>query len=337
MEEINLNQNQNSNQSEKKQINLSKKKIIAIVVAVILVISIIVTGFALFGKRKMNGELGNLSNMGLASSGDGAVFYNKYEDGIVKVKGFDEFQITDETAYGINVIGEDVYYLSVSDPSNIAIKKVKTNGNELRTIKNVKTSISKIYVADGFIYYATNDTQAGIAKLSVDGSKETVITASEIADFEVIDGKIYFSNKMGVMYKMNTNGSELTKIELDFTIKEFQVKDDYIYYFDEAEKHLCKVKDDGTDNKVVSEYVNSATFNITKNKIYFFDKENKKIARIDMNGGNYKEIVSVSTNNTKINVIDDTIYYLDASTNESKIYQMYRVKTNGGKAKSIEY
>ena len=335
MEEINL--NQNSTKPEKNKLNLSKKKIIAIIVAVILIISIIITVFILVGKRKMNGELGNLSNLGLAASGDGAVFYNKYEDGIVKVKGFDEFQITDETAYGINVIGEDVYYLCVNDPSNIAIKRVKTNGNELRTIKNVKTSISKIYVADGYIYYATNDVQDGIAKLSIDGSKETVITASEIADFEVIDGKIYFSNKMGIMYKMNTNGSELTKVELDFVIKEFQIKDDYIYYFDEDNKNLSRVKDDGSVKEVVSEYVNSATFNISKNKIYFFDKENKKIASVDMNGGNYKEIVSISTNNTKINVIDDVIYYLDASTNESKIYQMYRVKTNGGKAKSIEY
>lgn len=313
------------------------KKVIAIIVAVILIISILITMFAIFGKRKINRELGNLSNMGLAASGDGAVFYNKYEDGIVKVKGFEEFQITNETAYGINVIGEDVYFLSVGDTSNINIKKVKTNGNELKTIKTVKTSISKIYVVDNYIYYATNETQDGIAKLSVDGTQETVITASEIQDFEVIDGKIYFSDKMGNMYKMNMNGGELEKIEIDYNVKEFQIKDDYIYYFNEANRNLCRVKDDGSNNEVVSEYVNSATFNITDNKIYFFDKDAKKIASVNLNGGNYKEIVSISTNNTKINVIDDTIYYLDASENESKIYQMYRIKTNGGTAKSIEY
>ena len=299
--------------------------------------SIVITMIAIFGKRKINGELGNLSNMGLAASGDGAVFYNKYEEGIVKVKGFEEFQITNETAYGINVVGDDVYFLSVGDTSNIAIKKVKTNGNELKTIKTVKTSISKIYVLDNYIYYATNELQDGIAKMKLDGSEERIITASDISDFEVIDGKIYFSNKSGIMYKMNTEGAELNKIDLDATVNNFQIKDSYIYYFNEDDKKLYKVKDDGTDTSIVSEYVNSSTFNITKNKIYFFDKENKKIASVDMNGGNYKEIVSVSTNNTKINVIGDTIYYLDASTNESKIYQMYRVKTNGGKAKSIEY
>jgi len=324
-------------EEEKKNFSLSKKQIIAIIIAVILIISIIVMGFAIFGKKKINGELGNLSNMGLAASGDGAVFYNKYEEGIVKVKGFEEYQITNETAYGINVVGDDVYFLSVGDTNNISIKKVKTNGNEVQTIKTVKTSISKIYVVDNFIYYATNEMQEGIAKLAIDGSHETIITASEIADFEVINGKIYFTNKMGIMYKMNTNGTELQKIEIDFSIKNFQIKDDYIYYFSEETNNLCKVKDDGTDQKVVSEYVNSDTFNITKNKIYFFDKAAKKIASVDLNGGNYKEIVGISTNNTKINVIDDTIYYLDASNSESKIYQMYRVKTNGGNAKSIEY
>ena len=136
---------------------------------------------------------------------------------------------------------------------------------------------------------------------------------------------------------MNMNGGELEKIEIDYNVKEFQIKDDYIYYFNEANRNLCRVKDDGSNNEVVSEYVNSATFNITDNKIYFFDKDAKKIASVNLNCGNYKEIVSISTNNTKINVIDDTIYYLDASENESKIYQMYRIKTNGGTAKSIEY
>jgi hypothetical protein len=320
----------------KKKVKLNKKKF-AIIIAVILIISIIITMIAIFGKTKINGELGNISNMGLAASGDGAIFYNKYEDGIVKVKGFEEFQITNETAYGINVIGDDIYFLSVGDTSNINIKKVKTNGDGLTTIKSVKTSISKIYVVDNYIYYATNGIQDGIAKLTLDGSDEKIITASEIQDFEVIDGKIYFSNKMGAMYKMNTNGTELTKIELDYTMKEFQIKDDYIYYFNEDSKNLCRVKDDGTDSSVVSEYVNSSTFNITKNKIYFFDKEAKKIASVNLDGGNYKEIVDIATNNTKINVIDDVIYYLDASTNESKIYQMYRVKTNGSSTKSIEY
>ena len=93
----------------------------------------------------------------------------------------------------------------------------------------------------------------------------------------------------------------------------------------------------GEESTVVSEYVNSNIYNITNNKIYFFDVNAKKIASVNLNGQNYKEIVGISTNKTRINVVGDTIYYLDASKSESKIYQMYRIKTNGGSAKSIEY
>lgn len=323
-------------ESTKKK-NKFNKKIIVVIIIAILLVSIIITINAIKGKKSNNNEIGNISNMGLAASGEEGIFYNKYEEGIVKVKGFEEFQITNETAYSINVIGDDIYYLSIGDTSNINIRRVKSNGSELTTIKTIKTSISKIYVVDNYIYYATNENEDGIAKLTLDGKEEKIITNSEIKDFQVINNMIYFSNSVGNLYKMTTNGTELEKISVQYAIKEFQVRDEWIYYFNENEKNLCKVSVFGEDTAVVSEYINSNIYNITKNKIYFFDVEAKKIASVNLNGGNYKEIVSVSTNKTKINVVEDTIYYLDASNNEAKIYQMYRIKTNGKSAKSIEY
>lgn len=322
--------------TNKKKLKLNKK-ILAIIIVIVLVGAIIVTANLINGKQNSNEELGNISNMGLAASSSEGVFYNKYEDGIVKVKGLEEFQITNETAYSINAVGEDIYYLSVGDTSNINIRKVKDNGSGLTTIKTVKTSISKIYVVDNYIYYATNENEDGIAKITLDGTQETVITNSEIKDFQVIDNMIYFTNTIGEIFKMNTNGVELEKISTEHYIKDFQVKDEWIYYFNEETNNLCKVKVTGEGTAVASEYINSEIYNVTKNKIYFFDAEAKKIASVDLAGGNYKEIVSVSTNKTKINVVNDMIYYLDASKDEAKIYQMYRIKTNGGSAKTIEY
>ena len=324
-------------ENQKKTFKFNKKTIAIIIISIILLISIIITINIIQGKNNTLNELGNISNMGLAASGEDSIFYNKYEKGIVKVKGFEEFQITNDTAYSINVVGDDIYYLSIGDTSNINIKKVKSNGSGLEIIKTIKTSISKIYVVGNYIYYATNENQDGIAKLALDGSKETIITSSEIRDFEVIDNTIYFTNTVGNMYKMNTSGTELEKINTEYDIKYFQVKDNWIYYFNEENKNLCKAKIDGEETTVVSEYVNSDTYNITQDKIYFFDAEAKKIASVNLNGQNYKEIVSISTNKTKINVVGDMIYYLDASNSESKIYQMYRVKTNGNVAKTIEY
>lgn len=325
-------------EKQKKIFKVSKKMLIIGIIAVILIVMLIITFSVINSKRNNNAELGNISNMGLAASNDEAVFYNKYEEGIVKVKGLEETQITNETAYSISVIGDDIYYLSVEDTSNIAIKKVKTNGSGITTIKTIHTSISKFYIENNYIYYATNDNNGGISKLTLDGKDEKLIISSEIRDFEVIDGKVYYSNKTGDLYVTTTSGVESQKITPERTnIKEFQVKDGWIYYYDEENKCLCKAKIDGTNNSILSQYVNSNIFNIAKDRIYFFDEENKKIASVNFDGDNYKEIVPIATNKTKINVVGDTIYYLDASNNESKIYQMYRIKTNGGEAKTIKY
>lgn len=325
-------------ENKEKTLKMNKKMIIAAVVAVILIIMIIITFKVISGRKRTNSELGNISNMGLAASNDEGVFYNKYEDGIVKVKGTDELQITNETAYAINLVGDDVYYLSVGDTSNIAIKKVKTNGSGMAVIKTVRTSISKMYIESNSIYYATNDNNGGIAKMNLDGSDERVIISSEVRDFEVVDGKVYYSNKTGDLYVATTTGIEALKITPEgVSIKEFQVKDDWIYYYNETENALYRVKTDGSNNQLFSQYVNSNIYNVSKDKIYFFDEVNKKIASIGFDGNGYKEIVNISTNKTRINVVGDTIYYLDASHNESKIYQMYRIKTNGGNAKTIEY
>lgn len=323
-------------ENQKKKIN--KKVIIFAVVIIALIIMLTITFSAVNGKKKTKLELGNISNMGLAASNDQGVFYNKYEEGIVKVKGGEESQITNETAYSINLNGDDIYYISVNDTSNIAIKKVKTNGSGMTTIKTIHTSISKIYLENNYIYYATNDNGGGISKMKLDGSDEKVIISNAIKDFEVVEEKVYYSDKLGDLYFAKTTGIEAQRITPENKyIKEFQVKDDWIYYYNEDEKNLCKVKIDGTDNQIVSNAVNSNIYNVAKDGIYFFDEANKKIAYINFKGDNYKEIVPISTNKTKINIVGDTIYYLDASTNASKIYQMYRIKTNGSKAKVIEY
>ena len=323
---------------EKKESKISKKKIIAIIISIILIFMIVITFSVIRSKKKTNSELGNISNMGLAAIGNEGVFYNKFEDGIIKVKNGKESQITNETAYSITLVEDDIYYLTINESNNITIKKVKTNGSGMATIKSINTSISKIYIDSTSIYYATNSNTPGIAKMELDGSNERTILAGEIQDFEVVEGKIYYTTKLGDLYVATTNGTDVAKITpKDTAIKEIQVSGDWIYYFKEDEKHSYRLRNDGTENKLFSQYVNSNIFNLAKDNIYFFDIENKKIASINYNGEKYKEIVAVSTNKTKINVVDDTIYYLDASNNESKIYQMYRVKTNGGNAPKIEY
>ena len=243
---------------------------------------------------------GNLSNMGLATFDDGNVYYNRYEKGIVKYKGNKEYLITDETAYSINVVGNDIYYLTVSDNNSIDIKTVKTNGDSLRKIKSIYTSVSKIYVQDGYIYYATNKDIDGIARINIETNEETIITTANIQDFQVLEDTIYFTDNINHIYKMALAGVEVKRISEDLRVKQFQILGKWIYFLDEDNGTLNKVRLDGTDKAVVTDKIKNNNYNVTSKKIYFFDAENKKICSINLKGNDFKELVTIKTNNTKI-------------------------------------
>ena len=77
---------------------------------------------------------------------------------------------------------------------------------------------------------------------------------------------------------------------------------------------------------------------IKKDICYFYDSENSNISSIGINGKNLKIITEIKTNKTRINLTTNgQIYYLDATSGDNNIYQMYRIGTNGGKLKEIKY
>ena len=114
----------------KEKINI---KIVFILIVTIISVIGIIKLINIFSKEKVGG---NFANMGLAVEKDNIIYYNKYEKGIVKVKSGKEYQITDETAYSMNIVDDVIYYLTISDMNTIDIKSVETNGNNLKKIKN---------------------------------------------------------------------------------------------------------------------------------------------------------------------------------------------------------
>ena len=107
---------------------------------------------------KQSDANGNSANMGLVCQKDGVVYYNKYEKGIFALKNGQETQLTSETAYSLNIFENKIYYITVADFNNIIIKSVDINGENGKAIATIYTSISKIYVTQNAIYYATNET-----------------------------------------------------------------------------------------------------------------------------------------------------------------------------------
>lgn len=311
------------------------KKAVALIVAIVIIAFCTVAITINSNNKNNKGDVnGNLSNLGLVTESDGVVFYNKYENGIVKVKGNKEYQITNETAYSMQVVDDYIYYLTKGESNKLLIKKVKTNGDKLSTEKEIQTSISKFFVVDNAIYYVN---QSGISKIMCDTKEENLICQDKVEDFAVDNNTIYYTDDFGYLYSMNLGGTD-KKTLLNDEITEFQVYDGWIYYYKQSENYLSKINIDGSENDTVTDKVNSYIFNIYKGKIYFYDSEKSNISCIGINGKNLEVITKIKTNKTRINLTSNgDIYYLDASNGENNIYQMYRIGTNGRKLNEIKY
>ena len=320
------------------KLKLNKRRIIVLIVLAIIclliLIGIINLFKVIFSKEK---SIGNLSNLGLVIDDGNVIFYNKYEDGIVKIKGKDEYQITDETAYSMNIVDDTIYYLTLSNANTLDLKSVKTNGDAPTKIKTLSTPISKFYIENGYAYYVTSQEIFGISKLSLETGEEKLITATNVQDFVVQDGMIYYTDNVGFLYSINVDGKELKTLSKEFNIRKIQLLKKWIYFYNDKENCLSKIKIDGSKVKLVTTFITNETYNITNKNIYYFDEVNNQICVTNLKGKKSKPVVSLKSNRTKINIANGILYYLDDSKNESSIYQMYRVKTNGKATNSIEY
>lgn len=319
------------------KIKLSKRKVMTLLLLIVMLIMINFT-FKLIKSITKDRNISNLGNMGLAVEDGKNVYYNKWEEGIVKIKGNKETLLTEETAYSIHVEDDIIYYLTVSEDQEILLKSVNSKGEDLKTIKRLYTSISKFYLQDGFVYFATNKNQEGISKYNLETGEETVITTSPIKDFVVTEDLIYFTDDIENLYTMTLTGIELKRIIANPMVDNFQIQGKYIYFYNTIDEKFCRTDLNGENLEVISErLLENSSYNVTNKKIYFFDKETNSISSMDLDGDNVKEIRKINAKKTKINIVGDEIYYLDSSNDPKQAYQMFRMQTNGNNSKKIEY
>lgn len=314
-----------------------KRLLLLIAIAVVIltaIVGIISFIIKLFSPEKV---AGNYANTGLVIEDGNTVYYNKYEDGIFKVKGNKETQITSETAYSMTLVKNTIYYLTISESNTIDLKSVNKNGEEQKKITTLSTPFSKFYIENNEVFYVTNKEKMRIVKFSLDNLEEKTLVESGIQDFAVYKGKVYYSNNEGHLYSVNTDGNETKEISKEYNIKGFQVLGKWIYFYNSSENALCKIKNNGKSKQVVSSFVTNETYNVTSKKIYYFDASNKQICSSDLKGKKSIAIAKITAERTRINIANGIVYYLDNSKNENQIYQMYRVKTNGEATNSIDY
>lgn len=319
----------NEEQLKKK---IKTNKIVIGVLVVLLIIAIIILIVTNISENTK--ENNNISNLGMVCSGDGYVFYYKYGSGIVKIKDGKEYSVIDDRAYSMSYYDGYVYYTRPNSSGGIDIAKVSHNGDTGSILKSVATSRAKMYLKDGYLYYLTSNPNT-ISRMDLDGKNEKVIITREVLDFHIKDDTIYFLTSSKLLCKVSIEGTDYSQVSEEKIATRFQMSHNFIYYYKENEG-LYKMDLNSLESELVSKEVNCDTFNVAGKNIYFLDKETLKICSLNLKGTNCKEITSVNTQNTKINVINDELYYLmteDGSNN----YKTYRVKTNGKEASKIVY
>ena len=135
---------------EEKKALFTKKRIIAIVIAVVvallLIFGIVKLCGSVFSNEVASGNLGQ--NRGIAAFDGSLTFYNKDEKGLIKVKGNKEYQIVDESPYSITVVGDTVYYTTISNTGTIDLKSVKNNIKEEKIMKRNIIFLRKFLIVE---------------------------------------------------------------------------------------------------------------------------------------------------------------------------------------------
>lgn len=325
-------------EKKKRKLKLNARRVIVLIVLALIIFLILFGMFKLFSSIFAKEKIaGNLANGGRVVQDGNTVYYNKNEVGIIKEKGGEIYQITDGLAYSMTLVEDTIYYLTVSTTNTIDLMSVKTNGDELKKIKTLPTSIEKFYIEDSYVYYAIYSNVIGINKLSLETGEDVTLIAANIKDFVLDSGTIYYTDNVGYLHSVNTSGTDKKEIATGQNIGKIQILKNWIYFYDKTEDALCKIKKDGSSKQVVSAFVKNDVFNVTNKYVYYLDKQNKQISRSDLKGDKSKAIVSLNTSISKINISDGILYYLDTDTSNQYGERIYRVKTNGKATNPIEY
>ena len=165
-------------------------------------------------------------------------------------------------------------------------------------------------------------------------NRQIVITRT-VSDFEVENGMIYFTDESGYLYQISVDSKNYASIGNKALSKKIQIFKNDIYYYSEENKSLMKMSLTGDKEEIVTDKLDCDIFNITDKGIFYLNKSTSTICSVGFDGKKSKEIVKINTENTKINICDKILYYLDKPEN-SNSYKTCRIKTNGKPTEEIK-
>jgi len=287
---------------------------------------------------------GNTLNRGLITNQGEWIYYS--DKGIYKegVDGKNKTKIAEDEAWYLNVVGEWIYFVNVSDA--YTLYKVKIDGTQ-KTKMNSEISGDLNVVGDWIYYIETQrvqtssglDDYTNLWKMKIDGTSKTKIydnvksrsgyIIGTISNLYATPNMLYFNlhqyeGEDNGIYKMDINGVKMDLLNGECCVYT-NYGDKWIYYRQFGNLDIYKMKYDGSERTKLSETKNTKidanfSMNVAGNWIYFCENGLYKM-KID---GTEKAIIS-DDDCEQINVLGDWIYFDDKINSD----RLYKIKTDG--------
>ncbi len=229
--------------------------------------------------------------------------------------------------------GEWIYYSNPSDSGNLY--KIKKDGSEYTRLNNDDSGY--INVVGDWIYYSNYNDDNRIYKIGTDGNGRTRLSDYYWAFYiSVVDDWVYFTgceyhDDYSNLYKMRTDGSELTLLDEGFdghfNIAGVNVVGDWIYYSDMI--NIYKIRLDGSENtRIVGD--GAISINVVDDWIYYINiDDDYTIYKITTDGSNRTRLNN--HNSDSLNVAGDRVYF----TCWEDDYTIYNMRTDGSDLTNI--
>lgn len=229
--------------------------------------------------------------------------------------------------------------------------KIKPSGEQKTRIGDFQTYYFNIY--EDRIYYLDAVEWNIMCSAKLDGSDKTILYENEFAEYcadkmQVVDGWVYFFIKDSVLYRVKTDGTELTVLSkgnehcIDFSIGK-----EWIYFSvmkpidNKWSTVLFKMRMDGTQRTQLMQE-NSLLLDYDCEWIYYVDTAGKSIGELNTDGQSICKIRFDGSEKQKLTdsdmlwngffkVIGDWIYYEDFGDDIG----LYKVNTDSGERVKI--
>jgi hypothetical protein len=276
---------------------------------------------------------GNISNYGYTASAGDWVYVSLYQTGLYKIKqdGSEKIKISDTSASFINVSGNWIYYAAsytAKSAERMRLFRMKTDGSE--KTKLTDDQVTFVNVAGDWIYYINTSDGNKPYRATLDGKGIQKLSNDAAQSLFVEDGWIYFQKKADTkLFKMRTSGTNLKEITDNLYKNGAYINKtgDWIYYYseDNYRNGICKIKTDGSNEKLV---VNASisSMNCINGWIYYAD-DNSSLYKLNEN--EHTRIKLGSNIDGPFNIAGQWVYYTLYPEDEDNDETECRIKADG--------